>query len=187
MKKTTINGLIALATLVAGSFGVLASSGALNAPPAPIIAQGEPANPGEFTLTDYSDAARGVSFKRPTSWTQDAAFKDGVRFAGGDEWLTLQVIDSKQTATEYASSLALPAGETKVGVKPFKQGSFAAQVLSSKAMGKSGVTGKPIDLLTDRWVFSPKSGKLAVLTVTGPTKVFDWEGNRDMALSVRVK
>jgi hypothetical protein len=42
-------------------------------------------------------------------------------------------------------------------------------------------------LLTDRWVFSPRLGKLAVLTVTGPKKVFDWEGNRDMALSVRVK
>jgi hypothetical protein len=26
-----------------------------------------------------------------------------------------------------------------------------------------------------------------VLTVTGPKKVFDWEGNRDMALSIRIK
>ncbi len=147
----------------------------------------EGANPTEFTLTDFTDAVRGLSFKRPTSWTQDSGFKGGVRFAGGDEWLTLQVVDSTQTPEQYTSGFAVPSGETKIGFKPFKQGQFGASVLSSSATGKSSVTGKPTDLLTDRWVFAPKAGKLAILTVTGPKKVFDWEGNRDMALSVRVK
>jgi hypothetical protein len=152
-----------------------------------VQAQGEAPNPAEFTLTDFTDAARGWSFKRPTSWTQDSSLKDGVRFVGGDEWLTLQIIDSKQTPEQFTSSFAVPGGETKIGIKPFKQGKFSASVFSSRSLGKSSVTGKPTDLLTDRWVFSPKLGKLAILTVTGPKKVFDWEGNRDMALSVRVK
>ena len=60
-------------------------------------------------------------------------------------------------------------------------------VLSTSAQGTSGVTGKPVSLLVDRWVFSPKAGQLAVLSVSGPSKVFDWEGNRDMALSLRLK
>lgn len=152
----------------------------------PVFAQ-EVANPTEFTLTDFTDAARGVSFKRPTSWTQDLGFKDGVRFAGGDEWLSLQVIDSKGTPQQYTSSLSVPSSETKIGIKPFKQGTFSASVYSTSASGKSSVTGKTTELLIDRWVFSPKLGKLAVLTVAGPKRVFDWEGNRDMALSVRVK
>jgi hypothetical protein len=147
----------------------------------------EAANPAEFTLTDFRDAARGLSFKRPTSWTQDSSFKDGVRFVGGDEWLTLQVIDSKQTPEQYTSSFVVPSLETKIGIKPFKQGKFSASVLSSSTKGQSSVTGKATDLLTDRWVFAPKLGKLVILTVTGPKKVFDWEGNRDMALSVRLK
>lgn len=147
----------------------------------------ESANPAEFTLTDFSDAARGISFKRPTSWTQDLTFKDGIRFAGGDEWLTLQVIDSKQTSSDFTSGFKIPSLETKLAIKPFKQGKFSASVLSSGAVGQSSVTGKATDLLTDRWVFTPKLGKLVVLTVTGPKKVFDWEGNRDMALSIRVK
>jgi hypothetical protein len=150
-------------------------------------AQGEAANPTEFTLTNFTDATRGWSFKRPTSWTQDSGFKDGIRFAGGDEWLTLQIINSKQTLEQFTSSFSIPSIETKIGIKPFKQGKFSASVFSSSSTGKSSVTGKPTDLLTDRWVFAPKLGKLAVLTVTGPKKVFDWEGNRDMALSVRVK
>ncbi len=147
----------------------------------------EATNPAEFTLTDFSDLTRGISFKRPTTWTQDPSFKDGIRFAGGDEWLTLQVIDSKQTPSDFSSSFKIPSYETKLAIKPFKQGKFSASVLSSSAKGQSGVTGKATDLLTDRWVFAPKVGKLAMLTVTGPKKVFDWEGNRDMALSIRIK
>ena len=154
---------------------------------AQVQAQGEAANPAEFTLSDFTDATRGWSFKRPTSWTQDSSFKDGIRFAGGDEWLTLRIIDSKQTPEQFTSSLAVPNGETKIAIKPFKQGKFSASVFSSSSIGKSSVTGKSTDLLTDRWVFSPKLGKLAILTVTGPKNVFDWEGNRDMALSVRIK
>jgi hypothetical protein len=152
-----------------------------------VQAQGEAPNPAEFTLTDFTDATRGWSFKRPTSWTQDSGFKEGIRFAGGDEWLTLQIFSSKQTPEQFTSSFTVPSDESKIGIKPFKQGKFSASVFSSGSTGKSSVTGKPTELLTDRWVFSPKLGKLAILTVTGPKKVFDWEGNRDMVLSVRVK
>ncbi len=187
MNKTVLSAL-AICALAAPAIVLAAMpSSGTPAKPAIIIAQGETANPAEFTLTDFTDVARGFGFKRPTSWTQDASFKDGVRFAGGDEWLTLQVMDSKQTPVQYTSGFVVPSNETKIGVKPFKQGKFSANVLSSSAKGQSSVTGKPTELLTDRWVFAPKAGKLAVLTVTGPKKVFDWEGNRDMVLSVRLK
>ena len=152
-----------------------------------LVAQDGENNPAEFTLTSFSDAARGWNFMRPSSWTQDLSFKDGVRFAGGDEWLEWRVVNTALSPQAYASKLALPKTETKVGIKAVKQGRLDAQVISSKTTGKSNVTAKPLELLTDRWVFSPASGKLAVLTVTGPSKVFDWEGNRDMALSLRVK
>lgn len=153
---------------------------------APLVHAQEAANPAEFTLTDFQDSATGLSFKRPTSWTQDRAVRSGVRFAGGDEWLSVQLVKGS-TPAAYVAALKLPAGEKKLGVKGFKQGTFNALVLSTSAQGTSGVTGKPVSLLVDRWVFSPKAGQLAVLSVSGPSKVFDWEGNRDMALSLRLK
>ena len=171
--------------------GAPAASGSDHAPTSPSsglrYAQAEAVNPAEFTLTSFTDPARGLSFQRPTSWTQDRTFKSGVRFAGGDEWLELQVFDSKQTPAQYAAAFKLPTAETRLGLKPYAQGTLRASVLSSSAQGKSGVTGKPLSLLTDRWIFAPRAGRLAVLTVTGPGRVFDWEGNRDMALSVRIR
>ena len=152
-----------------------------------LVTQDGETNPAEFTLTSFSDAARGWNFMRPSSWTQDLSFKDGVRFAGGDEWLEWRVVNTALSPQEYVGKLALPKTETKLGIKAVKQGRLDAQVISSKTSGKSNVTAKPLELLTDRWVFSPAPGKLAVLTITGPSKVFDWEGNRDMALSLRVK
>ena len=178
--------LIALSALALVSPLAVAFAAAPSAPPM-FKAQAEGANPAEFTLTAFTDATRGWTFQRPTSWTQDATVRDAVRFNGGDESLELRVTDDKTVPKAYAAGFKLPALETKLGVKPFKVNRFSSFVISSKRSGSSVVTGKLTELLTDRWVFSPKSGKLAVLTVTGPTKVFDWEGNRDMALSVRVK
>jgi hypothetical protein len=154
---------------------------------APLAHAQEAANAAEFTLTDFRDASSGLSFKRPTSWTQNAAFKPGVRFEGGDEWLTVQLVKTVQTPQAYLATFKVPASEKAISTKPFKQGTFNALVQSSSAQGQSGVTGKPVSLHVDRWVFAPRAGQLAVLTVSGPQKVFDWEGNRDMALSLRLK
>ncbi len=187
MNKSILFSLLALSSL---GFAAVSNAQSAGGAVAPIYAQAKTdgeANKGEFTLTAFSDTVRGWSFMRPSSWTQDQGYKEGIRFVGGDEWLTLQVIPSKESPQAYASALKLPAGETKLGIKPFNQGKFSAQVLSSKSQGKSSVTAKPIELLTDRWVFSPAPGKLVVLSVTGPSKVFDWEGNRDMALSLKLK
>ncbi len=175
-----------LTTLAFLTLSISSLSSAQTAPTA-APADGETTNSSEFTLTTFSDVAKGITFKRPTSWTQDSSFVGGVRFAGGDEWLELTVFPSTQTLMTYASSLKLPTGESNLGSKAFKQGTFTAQVRSSKSVGKSSVTAKPLNLLTDRWIFSPSKGKIAILTVTGPEKVFDWEGNRDMALSLRLK
>lgn len=186
MSKQILFSLIALSSLGLAALSQAQGAGSV----APLYAQtktdGE-ANNGEFTLTAFSDLTKGLSFLRPSSWTQDTGYKEGVRFVGGDQWLTLQVLSSSENAQAYANAFRLPSDESKIGIKPFGQGKFSAQVVSSKSQGKSSVTGKPLELLTDRWVFSPAPGKLAVLTVTGPTKVFDWEGNRDMALSVKLK
>ena len=180
------SGVVVLAlSSLAASWLALATPNSTK--PAVIFAQGDENNPAEFTLTNFSDVTRGISFQRPSSWTQDSSFKEGIRFVGGDEWLELTILDDKTAPAAYVSAFKLPGSETKLGMKPLKQGKFSAVVLSSKSTGSSSVTGKVLDLLTDRWVFSPKAGKLAVLTVTGPKKVFDWEGNRDMALSVRLK
>ena len=189
MKNTFLKtaAVVLIFSSLSAGLVAFASIAAPNTKPTPIIAQAEGVNPAEFTLTKYSDAALGLDFQRPTSWTQDSSFKAGVRFAGGDEWLELRIIDDKSTPEAYSSAFKLPTTETKLGIKPFKQGKFTAFVLSSKSVGSSSITGKPLDLLTDRWVFAPKAGKLVMLTVTGPKKVFDWEGNRDMALSVRLK
>jgi hypothetical protein len=186
-KRVWRKAFAVLPYLMALGFASLAIANTTPQTPIPIIAQGDENNPNEFTLTTFSDAARGWSFMRPASWSQDSDFKEGIRFVGGNEWLELRVINSGLGVQEYSNQFVLPKTETKIGSKAYKQGKFSAQVISSKTTGKSSVTGKILDLLVDRWVFSPATGKLAVLTVTGPTKVFDWEGNRDMAISVRVK
>jgi hypothetical protein len=186
-KRVWRKAFAVLPYLMALGFVSLAIANTTPQTPLPIIAQGDENNPNEFTLTAFSDAARGWSFMRPASWSQDSDFKEGVRFVGGNEWLELRVINSGLSVQEYSNQFGIPKTETKIGSKAYKQGKFNAQVISSKTTGKSSVTGKILDLLVDRWVFSPATGKLAMLTVTGPTKVFDWEGNRDMAISVRVK
>jgi hypothetical protein len=180
---TCAAGLAILSGLAAPGSKSAAAGGATRL----VYAQDTESNPAEFTLTGFSDPARGLSFQRPTSWTQDRRFQSGVRFAGGDEWLELRVLDSQQTPEQYLATFKLPSAEVRVGVKPFRQGALTASVLSSRAQGTSAVTGKPVALQTDRWIFSPKTGKLTILTITGPAKIFDWEGNRDMALSVRLK
>ncbi len=147
----------------------------------------EAINSTEFSLTKYADATRGWVFLRPTSWMQDNTFKTGLRFVGGDESLEWTVLNSTQTAAVYATAFLLPNTEIKIGAKPFTQGKFNAQVISSKSTAQSGVTSKTLNILIDRWVFSPAKGKIAMLKVLSPTKIFDWEGNRDMVLSFKFK
>jgi hypothetical protein len=187
MSKSFLGGsmkkmVFSLAAVIVGT-SVLASS--LNAPK--ILWQQETPNPSEFRLTSFTDASKGISFHRPSSWTLDSSFKTGVRFVGGDEWLELSIARDNTTPQDFSNAFKVPNTETKLKIRSFKQGTFSAFVISSKSVGSSSVTGKPLDLLTDRWVFTPQVGRLALLAVTGPKKVFDWEGNRDMALSVRVK
>ena len=59
--------------------------------PAPIRGGEEGGEEGgvEAMLITFSDAAQGFAIGYPSTWTQDTSFTNGVKFVGGDDWMTL--------------------------------------------------------------------------------------------------
>lgn len=56
-----------------------------------------PANEGgeggvEASLVTVSDAVKGFAIGNPGTWSQDTAFTGGVKFVGGDDWMTLEFV-----------------------------------------------------------------------------------------------
>ena len=166
---------------------------AVVATPKPATASSEAGGEGgEAPLVTHSDAKQNFSISRPAPWTQDISVKSGVKFVGGDGVLTLDFV-------------AAPAGKdpmtyAKTDVKSvasafnaFKQVGLAAStevpkavVLAFEATGKSAVTGKAVAERGDRYYIPLKDGRLAVLTVLNPTRNYDREGVRDIALTLKV-
>src|SRR5215208_644953 len=62
--------------------------------PAPVAGgEGEGEEGGvEAMLVTFSDAAQGFAVGYPSTWTQDKSFTNGVKFVGGDDWMTLEFI-----------------------------------------------------------------------------------------------
>lgn len=178
------------------SFVLLAGMLVLAACGAPIAAPGgETAGEGEgaeAALVTYTDATQGFSIAYPQPWTQDPAVTDGVRFTGGDDSMTLVFVTPSDGADAMTYAKADAANLPAV-FADFKQIGLAAStevkdavVLGFEASGTSTVTGKSYIARGDRYYMPMSDGRIAVLTVVGPTNHYDREGVRDIALTFKL-
>lgn len=160
----------------------------------PAVPNGENKGEGgaESALVTYSDAAQGFSIGHPGNWTQDPAFAPGVKFVGGDDWMTLAFVASPagMDVMGYAKNNVAAVAAAFPG---FNQLSLAAStevngavVLGFTANGTSTVTGKSFTAHNEIYYIALKDGRIAVLTVVGPDNHYDREAIRDIALTLKV-
>ncbi len=139
----------------------------------------------------YSNPQLGFSFERPSTWRQDTTVKDGVRFTGVDESMTLVFVKpNTKDLMAYASS---DARQFAASQPNYKQAGLAkstevanAVLLGFQTTGTSQVTGKAYPARGDRYYVALKDGRIAVLTVTTSARNYDGQGIRDMVLSLKI-
>ena len=146
----------------------------------------------EAALVTYTNASQGFSIGHPGTWTQDTTFTNGVKFVGGDGWMTLEIVTppAGTDAITYAQSDVTAVSTAFPG---FSQLSLAAStevknavVLGFTADGTSTVTGKAFTAHNERYYIGLPDGRIAVLTVVGPESNYDREGVRDIALTFKI-
>jgi len=146
----------------------------------------------EAALVTYTDASQGFSIGHPGTWTQDTAFTNGVKFVGGDDWITLEFVTppAGTDVIAYAQNNVTAVSSAFPG---FTQLTLAAStevnnavVLGFTANGTSTVTGKAFTAHNERYYISLSDGRIAVLTVVGPESNYDREGVRDIALTFKL-
>lgn len=146
----------------------------------------------EAALVTYSDAAQGFAIGHPSTWTQDKTYTNGVKYAGGDDWMTLEFI-SPVTGTDAMTYAQNDVASVSAAFPGFKQLSLAAStevknaiILGYAADGTSSVTGKAFTAHDERYYMPLADGRIAILTVAGPENHYDREGVRDIALTFKV-
>ncbi len=146
----------------------------------------------EAALVTYTDAVQGFSIGHPGTWTQDTALTNGVKFVGGDGWMTIEIVTpvAGTDAVTYAQSDVTAVSTAFPG---FSQLSLAAStevknavVLGFTADGTSTVTGKAFTAHNERYYIGLPDGRIAVLTVVGPESNYDQQGVRDIALTFKI-
>jgi hypothetical protein len=146
----------------------------------------------EAALVTYADANQGFAIGHPSPWTQDKTFTNGVKFVGGDDWMTLEIIQPSPAidVMTYAQNDVKAVGAAFPG---FQQLSLNAStevenaiVLGFTANGVSAVTGKTLIAHDERYYMPLPDGRIAILTVAGPENHYDREGVRDIALTFKV-
>jgi hypothetical protein len=174
-----------------------AASPAASSPPPtlPAVSNGEAGGEAggvEAALVTYSDSSQGFSIGHPSPWTQDTSVTTGVKFIGGDDYMTLEFVTppSGIDAITYAQNDVAAVSAAFPG---FKQLSLApstevkdAIILGYEADGTSAVTGKPFTAHDERYYMPLADGRIAILTVAGPANHYDREGVRDIALTFKV-
>lgn len=182
-----------LALLILVSVAVLTACGGK-----PAANNGQPAQPAgeggeggvEAALVTYSDSTQGFAIGHPSSWSQDTSFVNGVKFVGGDDWMTLEFVTGTDAMT-YAKSdvpavtAAFP-GFKQVGDITTSTEVKNAIILGFTSDGKSAVTGKTFTAHNERYYMPLADGRIAILTVYGPENHYDREGVRDIALTFQV-
>ena len=59
----------------------------------PLRLRGEGGEGGvEAALVTYSDSAQGFAIGHPGTWTQDTSFTNGMKFVGGDDYMTVEFV-----------------------------------------------------------------------------------------------
>jgi predicted small secreted protein len=161
----------------------------------PAVSNGEGGGEGggvEAALVTYSDSAQGFAIGHPGPWTQDASVTQGVKFVGGGDSLTLEFV-TPPTATDAMTYAKNDVAAVSVAFPGFKQLSLAAStevkdavILGFEATGTSAVTGKTFSAHDERYYMPLSDGRIAILTVVGPSNHYDREGVRDIALTFKV-
>ena len=176
--------------------GVPTASVAQSAAPTalPAVNTGEGGGEGgvEAALVTYADAAQGFAIGHPGPWTQDPAVKAGVQFRGGDDSMRLEFVTPavKTDAMAYAQQ---DVATVQAAFPGYKQLSLVpsteiknAVILGFEANGVSKVTGKAFTAHNERYYMPLADGRIAILTVAGPSNHYDREGVRDIALTFKV-
>ena len=163
------------------------------AAPAVVSGEGEGEEGGvEAALVTYADTRQGFAIGHPGPWQQDATVKDGVKFSGGDSSMTLQfaTLSAGMDAMAYAQN---DVASVQAAYPGFEQLSLApstevqgAAILGFEGDGKSAVTGKEFTAHNERYYIPIGSDRLAILTVVGPENLYDREGVRDIALTLKM-
>lgn len=161
---------------------------------APAPPAGENAGEGgvEAALVTYSDSRQGFAIDHPGSWTQDATFSHGVKFVGGDDYLSVEFVTPSAgtdaityAQSEVAAVTAAFPGYKQIDLKASTEVKDAI-ILGFHAEGKSAVTGKAFTAHNEIYYIPLADGRIAVLTVVGPENHYDREGIRDIALTFKL-
>ena len=154
------------------------------------VAAGAESESAEVPLVKYSNQALGYSISYPQTWTKDSGFANGLKFAGGDNAMTVEMVsaaaglDLLSFAKADTGLMSHYPGAQTLGIALSKEVKGAV-VRGFTAKGKSVVTGKPFDIKGDRYYLALGLGKVVIITVGGPTRLYDREGIRDIALTFR--
>ena len=160
----------------------------------PAVSNGEANGEGgvEAALVTYSDAAQGFAIGHPGPWTQDTSITNGVKYAGGDDWMTLEFV-TPAAGTDAMTYAKNDVAAVTAAFPGFKQLSLQASsevkdaiILGYTADGTSAVTGKTFTAHNERYYMPLADGRIAILTVVGPENHYDREGVRDIALTFKV-
>lgn len=164
----------------------------------PASDNGQPAQPAgeggeggvEAALVTYSDSTQGFAIGHPGPWTQDTAFTNGVKFVGGDDWMTLEFVTGTDAMayaqSDVASMTAAFPGFKQLGDITASTEVKNAIILGFTSDGKSAVTGKTFTAHNERYYMPLADGRIAILTVFGPENHYDREGVRDIALTFQI-
>jgi hypothetical protein len=143
----------------------------------------------EAALVTYSDATQGFAIGHPGPWTQDATFTNGVKFVGGDDYMTVEFVAGTDAMTyaqgDVPAVTATFPGFKQIDIKASTEVKNAI-IFGFTADGKSAVTGKTFTAHNERYYMPLTDGRIAILTVVGPENHYDSEGVRDIALTFKL-
>ncbi len=146
----------------------------------------------EAALVTFSDSTQGFAIGHPGPWTQDASFTNGVKFVGGDDYMTVEFV-TPPAGTDAMSYAQSDVAAVTAAFPGFKQIDIKAStevknaiIFGFSADGKSAVTGKTFIAHNERYYMPLADGRIAILTVVGPENHYDSEGVRDIALTFKL-
>ena len=159
-----------------------------------VAPQGEEGGEGgvEAVLVTFSDSTQGFTIGHPSTWTQDTSFTEGVKFVGGDDWMTLEFVTppAGMNVMTYAENDVAAVSAAFPGYEQLNLNASDevdnAVVLGFNADGTSVVTGKTFTAHNERYYVSLPDGRITILTVVGPESHYDREGVRDIALTFKL-
>ena len=188
---TRINRLFISAFLVSVIITACGTTPKSSTTPAPATEGGEGGI--EAALVTYSDSTKGFAIGHPGTWSQDTSFTQGVKFVGGDDWMTLEFVNPSKsidiktyTQNDVAAVMSAFPGFKQIGNIQSSTEVKNAIILGFNSNGTSAITGKSFIAHNERYYMLLADGRLAILTVYGPESHYDREGVRDIALTFHV-